>query len=265
MKFRAGEFAGTARTARGGAIFTSLVESAIRQGAAHLILVDPDRTTAGRATEIAMECGDAGADAILVGSSTPLHANAAPILAAIRRGTDLPVILFPGSAEQLVPGADAVLFLSLLSGRNPRYLVEEQVRGAPKILEWGIESIPTGYLLIGETDESSVARATGTSPLSAEPVEQVIAHAQAAVCLGMSMVYLEGGSGARTHVPESLVRAVTRAVSIPIVVGGGVRHPDAAARLAAAGARFIVTGTAHERGLAVRPFTEAVHGAAVVV
>jgi phosphoglycerol geranylgeranyltransferase len=243
----------------------SLVESAVRQGAAHLVLIDPDRVSPERATDLARECADAFVDAILIGSSTPPERDPALILGAIRRGADLPIILFPGAADQLFPGVDAVLFLSLLSGRDARYLVDEQVRGAPKLLAWGIEAIPTGYLLIGDSEESTVARATGTSPLPAEPPARVVAHAQAAACLGMAMVYLEGGSGARSHVPASLVRAVSRAVPTPVAVGGGIRHPAEAAALVAAGARFIVTGTAHERGLPVRPFTDAVHGAEVTV
>jgi len=251
--------------ARAGEIGRTLFESAARQGAAHLVLIDPDRVTPERASELARECAEASVDAILIGSSTPPEREPALTLAAIRRGTDLPIILFPGAADQLFPGVDAVLFLSLLSGRDARYLVEEQVRGAPKLLEWGIEAIPTGYLLIGDSRESTVARATGTSPLPAEPPAPVVAHAQAAACLGMAMVYLEGGSGALRPVPAALVRAVSRAVPAPVAVGGGIRHPAEAAALVAAGARLIVTGTAHERGLAVRPFTDAVHGAAVAV
>lgn len=250
---------------RPGGILRSLTAAAERHGAAHLVLVDPDRMTPDRAAEFATECAEAGADAILLGSSTPLERDAGRVLAALRRGAAIPVIQFPGAAEQLLPGVDAVLFLSLLSGRDSRYLVEEQVRGAPKLVEWGIEPIPTGYLLIGNSKDSTVARATGTLPLPAEPAHAVVAHAQAAACLGMALVYLEGGSGAATHVEAKLVSAVARSIPIPVVVGGGIKSPAEAALLAAAGARFIVTGTAHERGLPVRPFTEAVHAAAVAV
>ncbi len=251
--------------ARAGETARSLFESAARQGAAHLVLIDPDRVTAERATDLGRECVEASVDAILIGSSTTPQRDPTLILDGIRRGTDLPIILFPGAADHLIPGVDAVLFLSLLSGRDARYLVEEQVRGAPKLLAWGIEAIATGYLLIGDSEESTVARATGTSPLPAEPLAPVVAHAQAAACLGMAMVYLEGGSGAERPMPASLVRAVSRAVPTPVAVGGGIRHPADAAALVAAGARFIVTGTAHERGLPVRPFTDAIHGVVVAV
>ena len=246
-----------------GPTWERLLAAAHRQGAAHLVLLDPDRTGPERAHALARECDEAGVDAILLGSSTPAVRDAVPVLDAVRQGTALPVVLFPGGADQLLPGADAVLFLSLLSGRDARFLAGEQVRGAPRVMEWGLEPIPTGYLLVGDAESSSVARVTGTRPLSAEPAGPVIAHAQAAACLGMSLVYLEGGSGAASPVPPSLVRRVSRSISIPVAAGGGVRHPADAAALVAAGARFVVTGTAHERGLPVRPFSDAVHGAMV--
>ena len=245
------------------ATWPRLLAAAARQGAGHLVLVDPDRTDADRAGALARECDGAGVDAILIGSSTPPERDPAPVLEAVRRATALPLVLFPGSADQLRPGADAVLFLSLLSGRDARFLAGEQVRGAPRVMAWGLEPIPTGYLLVGDAETSSVARVTGTRPLPLEPAESVVAHAQAAACLGMSLVYLEGGSGAANPVPTSLVRLVSRAVPIPVAVGGGVRHPADAAALVAAGARFVVTGTVHERGLPVRPFCDAVHGAMV--
>jgi phosphoglycerol geranylgeranyltransferase len=230
------------------------------------VLVDPDRASPESAAALALECAEAAVDAFLLGSSTPLTRDATPVVRALRRGApSIPILLFPGGADQLHDGVDAVLFLSLLSGRDARFLIGEQLRAAPRVLASGIEPIATAYLLVGDAEGSSVARVTGTAPLPIEPAAGVIAHAQAAACLGMSLVYLEGGSGAKSPLPASFVRAVAAASPLPIAVGGGVRRPNEAAALAAAGARFIVTGTAHEQGLAVRPFTEAVHGAAVTV
>ena len=246
-----------------GPIWTRLLQAAGRQGAAHLVLIDPDRTDPDRAQRLARECDAARVDALLFGSSTPPVREGGPVLDAVRSVTSLPVVLFPGSADQLLPGADAVLFLSLLSGRNPRFLADEQVRGAPRVMEWDLEPIPTGYLLVGDAATSSVARVTGTRPLPSDPADIAVAHAQAAACLGMSLVYLEGGSGAPSPVPTALVRRIARAIPIPVATGGGVRHPADAAALVVAGARFVVTGTAHERGLPVRPFCDAIHGAMV--
>jgi len=249
-----------------GPITTRLFDAARRRGTAHIVLVDPDRTSPARARALARECAEAEVDALLFGSSTPFERDPSPVLQALRAGAPgLPVVQFPGNAAQLRPDVDATFFLSLLSGRDPRFLIEEQVKGAPLLLEWGVEAIPVGYLLVGPADGGSVAQVTGTAPLPFEPAEAAVRHAQAAACLGMAAVYLEAGSGAPAPVPASLVRAVSRAASIPVIVGGGVRRPVQAAALAAAGARFIVTGSAHEAGEPVRPFTDAVHGAAALV
>ena len=244
-------------------VWANLEDSARLKGAAHLVLIDPDRVAPARAWALAEECEAASADAILVGSSTPLESDPAPVLQAIHRASSLPLILFPGGSDQLHQDADAVLFLSLLSGRDPRFLIEEQLRAAPRVLAWGIEPIATAYLLVGDAEHSAVARVTGTTPLPVDPPDEAVRHAQAASCLGMSLVYLEGGSGSGSSLPPSLVRAVSRASRLPVAVGGGIRRPAEAAALAGAGARYVVTGTAHELGMAVKPFTDAVHAASV--
>lgn len=236
-----------------------LLDAAERRGCAHLVLVDPDRTTPERSAELARECAMAGTDGILFGSSTPLERDPAPVLRAIRSRYEGPLVLFPGSSGQVRPDVDAILFLSLLSGRDPRFLIDEQVAAAPCVLASGVEPIATAYLLVGSDEGGSVARVTGTRPLPVAPASVVVSHAQAAACLGFSLVYLEAGSGAAMPVPASLVRDVAAATPIPLVVGGGIRRPEEAAVLAAAGARFVVTGTIHEVGSAVGPFTEAVH------
>jgi len=240
-------------------ILGRLLGAAERQGCAHFVLVDPDRTTPDRAAELARECTVAGTDGILFGSSTPLERDPAPIIQSLRSRYEGPLVLFPGSASQVRPDVDAVLFLSLLSGRDPRFLIDEQVAAAPRLLASGVEPIATAYLLVGSDEGGSVARVTGTRPLPVSPASIVVSHAQAAACLGFSLVYLEAGSGAATPVPASLVRDVAAAVPIPLVVGGGIRRTEEAAALAAAGARFVVTGTIHEAGSPVGPFTEAVH------
>ena len=240
-------------------ILTTLLEAAERQGCAHLVLIDPDRTNPERSADLARECAASGTDGILFGSSTPLESDPAPVLRAIRSCYEGPLVLFPGSAGQVRPDVDAVLFLSLLSGRDPRFLIEEQVAAAPRLLASGVEPIATAYLLVGSDEGGSVARVTGTKPLPVAPASIVVSHAQAAACLGFALVYLESGSGAAAPIPVSLVRDVAAAMPVPLVVGGGIRRPEEAVALAAAGARFIVTGTIHEEGRPVGPFTEAIH------
>jgi phosphoglycerol geranylgeranyltransferase len=172
------------------------------------------------------------------------------------------VILFPGGTTQLTRHVDAVLFMSLLSGRNPQFLISEQVQAAPVIKHLGLESVATGYLLLAGGGSTAVEFMSDTRPLPLDKPDLVVAHALAAQYLGMSLVYLEAGSGAQRAVPDDVIRAVTEAVDIPVMVGGGIRDPAAAAAKARAGAKFVVTGTvAEETGAAdlLRAFAEAVH------
>ena len=174
-----------------------------------------------------------------------------------------PVILFPANAYQVCPHADAILFLSLLSGRNPQYLVGEQVNGAPLVKAFGLEPIPTGYLLIESGKPTSVAYMSGTQPIPADKPDIAKAHALAAEYFGMKFVYLEAGSGATSAVPDTLIRAVRDYVSVPLIVGGGIQSPEVARQKVAAGASAVVVGQALEESAApkvLREFADAIHG-----
>lgn len=256
--------AGAARHGFGG-VWGHLQTCARAHGAAHLVLVDPDRTEPARAADMAREARACGVAALLVGSSTPFAADPTPVITALREGFAGPIVLFPGDPRQVRGEFDGVLFLSLLSGRDRRYLIDAQVEAAPRVLASGLEPIPTAYLLIGEGNASTVARVTGTRPIPPSRVDVIAAHAQAAACLGFALAYLEAGSAAPLPVPPSVVRAVAKEAPIPIAVGGGIREPAQATALVEAGARFIVTGTAHETGRAIRPFTEAIHAPALAL
>lgn len=208
-----------------------------------------------------------GADALLVGSSFTLGDRLAAVVAAAKKGSSLPVILFPGSAHQVCPEADGILFLTLLSGRNPLYLAEEQVRSAPRVREFGLEAIPTAYLLIGCGGRRTVHFVSGTEPIPEDRPEIAMAHALAAEYMGMHLVYLEAGSGADHPVPPSLIRSVADYVSLPLMVGGGIRSPEEARMAREAGAQFVVIGHALERepsGDLARAFADAIHGERVV-
>ena len=155
---------------------------------------------------------------------------------------DVPVVLFPGNVRQVTSEADALLFLSLLSGRNAEMLVGQQVRAAEAVRQAGIETIPMGYILVDGGRESAVARVSGTQPIAQEAVDEIVQTAMAAEMMGKQVVYLEAGSGALEPVREEVIRAVRAAISCPLIVGGGIRSTEAMQRAYDAGADIVVVG-----------------------
>ena len=155
---------------------------------------------------------------------------------------DVPVVLFPGNVRQVTSEADALLFLSLLSGRNAEMLVGQQVRAAEAVRQAGIETIPMGYILVDGGIESAVARVSGTQPIAQEAVDEIVQTAMAAEMMGKQVVYLEAGSGALEPVRSEVIRAVRAAISCPLIVGGGIRSTEAMQRAFDAGADIVVVG-----------------------
>jgi phosphoglycerol geranylgeranyltransferase len=243
-------------------VFEKLLETKRKRGGGFFLLLDPDRAGGDNyidRAEMAYECG---VDAILVGSSFVLKSTFSEAVRQIKEVTPLPVVIFPGSFAQITPHADAILFTSLLSGRNPNYLVEEQVKGAPIVKEFGLEPIPTAYLLIESGQVTSVQYISGTFPIPRSKNDIACAHALAAQYMGMKMVYLEAGSGARLSVPLEMVQAVSSYVDIPVIVGGGLTTPEACAERIGAGASFVVVGNHFEHGndrALLTEMTSAVH------
>jgi len=212
----------------------------------HMTLLDPDKQSAEEAGALAGQAARFGTDAIMVGGSTGVTQDQvdATVL-AIKKATEVPVILFPASAANLSRYADALYFMSLLNSRDPRLIVGEQRRAAPRVKAWGLEAIPMAYLVVEPGMRAGeVGRA---EPIPRSKPEVAVEYALAAQLLGMRLVYLEAGSGAPEPVPAAMVRAVREAIDVPLLVGGGIRTPEAAASLARAGADIVVTGTVVEQ------------------
>jgi phosphoglycerol geranylgeranyltransferase len=224
-------------------LFDDLIRIRDEKGAGFLLLLDPDRVDRERLISAAQSAQVCGVDAILAGSSMITHYDFDSRMADIKRVTKLPVILFPGSSGQVSKHADGILYISLISGRNPTYLIEEQVKGAPMIKAYGLEPIPTGYMLIESGSITSVQYISGTIPIPRNKNDIAMVHALTAQYLGMKMVYLEAGSGASQPVPEEMIKAVAEYCDLPVIVGGGIRNPKQAASMINAGASFIVIGT----------------------
>jgi phosphoglycerol geranylgeranyltransferase len=206
------------------------------------ILLDPDDFSKEEASDLARSAQASGADAILVGGSLLHITSLDDFVAAIKKSASIPVILFPGDATQLSRHADALLYLSLISGRNPVNLIGEHVKAAPIIRTLGIEPIATAYMLIESGSITSVEFMSNTRPLPRDKPAIAAAHALAAQYMGMKLVYLEAGSGAKLPVPPELIREVKQYVDIPVIVGGGIRDAKTAKEAVAAGADIVVTG-----------------------
>ncbi len=231
---------------RQGQVFQHLLSIRENRGGGFLLLIDPDRGGASHSLSLAESAEDCGVDAILVGSSFMLNTNFSKSVKEIKSATTLPVIIFPGSFAQLTPEADAVLFTSLISGRNPNYLIDEQVRGAPLVKQFNLETIPTGYMLIESASLTSVQYISGTMPIPRTKPDIACAHALAAQYLGMQLVYLEAGSGAAQTVPEEMIKMTSSYVDIPLMVGGGLTNPEECSKKIEAGASFVVCGNSLE-------------------
>jgi len=212
----------------------------------HMTLIDPDKQSARDAGRIAAIAARAGSDAIMIGGSS--HMSRDEINRAVKEiksAAHLPTILFPSGAEAVAPAADAIFFMSLLNSRSPQFLIREQKIAAPFLKKAGIEPIPMGYLIVepgmrvGEVGQADLIRR--------DDPEEALRYAMAAEYFGMAILYLEAGSGASEPVPTSMISAVRASISNMLCVGGGIRKPDQAAAIAAAGADIVVTGTLVEQ------------------
>ena len=215
-----------------------------------LVLIDPVRTTSAEAAQIGREAKAAGVRGILIGSSFDGAAQTRDVARALREhAAGVPVALFPGSAMQLTDQVDLVLFLSLVSGRNPQYLIEEHVRAVPFLQSHPVETLSTAYILIDGGHVTSVEAVSQTRPLPADKPELAAAHATAARIIGMQAIYLDAGSGADRPVPADVSRACRTAMpGRPLFVGGGIRTTAQAKAARQAGADFVVIGTIIEEG-----------------
>ena len=226
-------------------VFTYISEK-LQKGPLHFALIDPDASHPESIPEIASQIEKAGSDAIMVGGSiSAVGTQNDIIIKAIKEGTTLPVIIFPGGSSAVSPYADAIFFMSILNSRNPYFITKAQALGAKSVKMYQLEAIPMGYIVVepGET----VGWIGEADCIPRRKPEIAAAYALAAQYLGMKLVYLEAGSGAESPVPPPMVGLVRRMLDIPVVVGGGIRSPEQVIPLVTAGADIIVTGTVIEK------------------
>lgn len=225
----------------------NIYETYFKKGGRRIaVLLDPDKLSPETTPSLAEKIEKSPADFIMVGGSL-VSSSVEKTIAAIKTATQKPVVLFPGSGTQLCDNADALLLLSLVSGRNPEYLIGEHVKSAFNIRRSGIEVISTAYILIDGGSVTSVQYVSNTMPIPASKVDLAVATALAGEQIGMKNIYLEAGSGAKRPVPHDTICAVASACESPIMVGGGLKSMSDIAKVFYAGADIAVVGTAFEQ------------------
>lgn len=210
------------------------------------VLIDPDKHDLESLEYIIDQANIHDIDYIFVGGSLVIS-EFSTFIQAIKALTKIPVLIFPGSVMQISEEADAILFLSLISGRNPEYLIGHHVEAALPLLSSGLEIISTGYILIDGGRITSVEYMSNTRPIPADKIDIVISTAVAGELLGNKLIYLEAGSGAMNHVPFDLIKEVKQQINVPLIVGGGIKDSEDLKNAFNAGADIVVLGTAIEK------------------
>lgn len=210
------------------------------------ILLDPDKLDLEILSTLIPKINQSPATHLFVGGSSFDGHHLEDIITALKSGTKLPVVLFPGNPTQISGKADGILYLQLLSGRNPDYLIEHQINAVPILEKTKLEIISTGYILIESGHETAVERVSKTKPLDRNNSEYAAQTAKAGEFVGNKLIYLEAGSGAQKVVPMEMIAAVANKISVPLLVGGGIRSKEAIEEAYTAGADMVVIGTAFE-------------------
>ena len=241
-------------------VLSKLNDCVEKKGAGFIVLIDPDKKNDKNIDKLVQKANQNGVDAIFVGGSIMMDGLYHKRVERIKSISEIPVILFPGGVNQINKHYDAMLFMSLISGRNSHYLIGEQVIAAPIVKDYEIETIPTGYLLIDGGAPTSVEIVSGTKPLPSNRPDMIVSHALAAQFLGMKLIYLEAGSGALNKIPEDVVKKVADEISIGLIVGGGIRTPEDANSIVNSGASFVVIGSAIEKSAELmEEFSSSIH------
>jgi putative glycerol-1-phosphate prenyltransferase len=228
-------------------LYQDLLNSISRNEKLLAVLIDPEKMLIEKSGEFIQKVNASFANYIFVGGSTVDETATDLLVSEIKKHTNLPVFLFPGDVTQLTDKAEALLFLSLLSGRNPDYLIGKHVESISKLSKMELEIIPTGYILIENGKQTSVEKVTGTRPMPRNNIQQIVDTAKAGELLGMKLIYLEAGSGALHPISEEIIAKVKQELNIPLIVGGGIRSKEQMEDAYNSGADVVVIGTALEK------------------
>ena len=249
-----------------GKIHKSLYLLRSQKKKAFAVLIDPDNVTIPKIATIASLCNNALVDYVFVGGSLMVSQHLDECIQAFKAHSDLPVILFPGSPSQISRYADALFYLSLISGRNPELLIGAHVVSAPMVKASGLEIISTGYMVVDGGAATTVSYMSHSAPIPHDKDDIAICTAMAGEMQGKHIIYMDAGSGAKHPVRESMIRKVSSNISIPLILGGGITEPEKAYLNCIAGAVVIVVGNAIDKDPSlIREISSAVHQNNVIV
>jgi phosphoglycerol geranylgeranyltransferase len=227
-------------------IYQNIVASKNHKKKLLAILLDPDKIELSQLNAISEKIKQSPATHVFIGGSHIEHNTIDEIILNLKKYINIPIVLFPGNPSQISNKADAILFLNLISGRNPDYLIEHQVNAVPTLMKTNLEIIPTAYILIESGSKTAVERISNTKPLDRKNSDYIVQTAQAGEFMGNKLIYLEAGSGAKWSVPLSIINKVSQTLKIPIIVGGGIRSLKGIQEAYKNGADLVVIGTAFE-------------------
>ncbi len=228
-------------------VYQSLVDKKRKGHKSFAVLIDPDKITPPLLHETISLATEAKVDYFFVGGSLVITDHLDACIQQIKAACSIPVLLFPGSPSQISREADALLYLSLISGRNADYLIGQHVISAPFVKQSGLEIIPTGYMVIDGGAATTVSYISNASPVPADKADIAMCTAMAGEMLGMKLIYMDAGSGAKKAITEDMIGAVAKHIDVPLIVGGGIRDAEKAYLNCRAGADVIVVGNAIEK------------------
>src|SRR6187551_2651194 len=245
-------------------IYPSLCERKANGKKSFAVLIDPDKVNDAKMNQLIQLAVVAKVDYFLVGGSLVISNYLDKCVQFIKKNCSIPVFLFPGSPSQVSKYADALLYLSLISGRNPELLIGQHVVSAPVVKQSGLEIMSTGYMVIDGGAPTTVSYISNASPLPSDKNEIAMCTAMAGEMLGMKLIYMDAGSGAKRPVTESMIEKVSNCISVPLIIGGGINDPEKAYLNCKAGADVIVVGNAIEKDESlIREMASAVHSVPV--
>jgi phosphoglycerol geranylgeranyltransferase len=247
-----------------GIIYKDLVNRKEKGRKSFAVLIDPDKADTATIDQLVQLSKEAGVDYFLAGGSLVISNRLDEVVQQIKTSCTIPVILFPGSPSQITKHADALLYLSLISGRNPELLIGQHVISAPSVKQSGLEIISTGYMVVDGGAPTTVSYISNASPLPSDKNEIAMCTAMAGEMLGMKVIYMDAGSGAKRAISENMIHSVAQQINIPLIIGGGITDPEKAYRNCKAGADVIVIGNAIEKDASlIKEMAAAIHSVPV--